>query len=70
MMHSVSSDLILDCLLMSHKRDARLIWVNPFDNENCVSVFWQTVKTDEMLQIAAFHLSSLLAKINLHGQKT
>ena len=30
MIHSVASDLVLDCLLMSHKRDARLIWVNLF----------------------------------------
>ena len=25
--HYVASDLVLHCLLMSHKKDARLIWV-------------------------------------------
>ena len=28
MLHSVASDLGLHCLPMSHKNDARLIWVN------------------------------------------
>ena len=27
MPHFVASDLVLHCLLMSHKKDARLIWV-------------------------------------------
>ena len=27
MTHSVASDLVLHCLLMSHKKDARLKWV-------------------------------------------
>ena len=44
---SAVSDLDLHCLPMSHKKEARLIWVNPpvsfhiIDNKvvNCVSVF-------------------------------
>ena len=28
MPHSAASDLVLHCLLMSHKKDAMLIWVN------------------------------------------
>ena len=27
MPHFAASDLVLHCLLMSHKKDARLIWV-------------------------------------------
>ena len=30
MLCSAASDLVLDCLPMSHKMDARLIWVHPY----------------------------------------
>ena len=36
MPHSVASDLGLHCLCMSHKKEARLIWVNNHG--------WQTVE--------------------------
>ena len=27
---TAASDLVLHCLSMSHKKEARIIWVNPF----------------------------------------
>ena len=37
---SMTSDLGLQCSPMSHKKDARLIWVNPF-KPNGISHFYQ-----------------------------
>ena len=33
----MGSDLGLHCLTMPHKKDARLIWVNNHQNDECVS---------------------------------
>ena len=30
MPHCGASDLVMHCLLMSHKKESRLIWINPF----------------------------------------
>ena len=49
--HKKASDLILYCLPMSHKKDARLIWVrNTF-----YTVFLQTVNNKYTLNIDRFN---------------
>ena len=42
MPHSAASDLILYCLPMSHKMDARLIWVNLIKQLHCLFAFQQS----------------------------
>ena len=46
--HFAASDLVLHCLLMSHKKDARLIWV----------------KTTGMLCLVVFSLSTVAQAVH------
>ena len=60
--HNAASDLGLHCLLMSHKNEARLKWVNPFFPGNHKWIIYQIAKT-QLMKCHILSGSSLFAKI-------
>ena len=66
MLHFTTSDLVLHCLPMSHKKDTRLKWINPFHSGyGYTGILANSEDPYEMPHKAAYHqgLHCLLFKI-------